>query len=524
MVAEDLGRAVKQRGSCGGSCLVDQSVSIIIPVWNGRALLPDCLDALLGQHDADCEIVAVDNGSTDGSAELITERYPSVRLLRNAQNMGFAQACNRGACVATGQVLVFLNQDTRVERGWLSAVRSAFLSVDAGVVGCKILSAADRSLQHAGGYVHDLLGVPFHYGKDDPDAARWNAPREVEYVTGAALAIQRRVIEQIGAFDERFFPAYYEDVDLCFRARAAGFKVLYWPDAVVLHHESTSTPSEARWFYFQRGRIRFVLKHWPFERLMDGFAAAETGFQTVFRQDFGNARPLRLAYTAARIEAATLAAERWPGDNRKPIQLSALLRQLHNRLVAAEFAQLHPAHPPIELDAIALRAAGPGVAEPSAPVAAPLAPQSAEPPIAVPLLTEYEFRSTIPLLGNVVAAIRRMWYAMAARWSVQHLIGQQNAANHIIAERLQQLTDMTADLDARQKVMAQDFDAQQKAFVRHFDDALIRIQEAFTAREARAAAVNRFLLDSIAEAEEETIFALLWPLRWDIVLDSTASQ
>ena len=218
---------------------------MIVPVWNGKLFLPNCLDALEPQLGTVHEVIAVDNGSTDGSAELIAERYPRVRLIRNPQNLGFAQACNVGMRAAIGDVVVLLNQDTRVEPGWLASLQLAFVSTDAGVVGCKILSADDRSLLHAGGYVHDLFGVPFHYGKDDSsDVGQWDTPREVEYVTGAAMAIHRRVFERIGLLDERFFPAYYEDVDFCFRVRAVGLKVLYWPDAVVLHHESTSTPGK----------------------------------------------------------------------------------------------------------------------------------------------------------------------------------------------------------------------------------------------------------------------------------------
>ncbi len=458
--------------------MVVQRWSVIIPVWNGRAFLPECLDALAAQAGSAPEIIAVDNGSTDGSAELIATRYPHVRLLRNTQNLGFGRACNMGMQAATGDALALLNQDTRTEPGWLLALQAALSSDAVGVVGSKILSAADRSLQHAGGRIHDVLGTPFHLGKADPDAAQWDAPREVEYVTGAALALRRQVIDAIGGFDERFFPAYYEDADLCFRARAAGFTVLYWPQAIVLHHESTSTPAATRWFYFQRGRIRFVLKHWPFERLVGEFPAAEANFQATFANDFGTTRPLRLAYIAARSEAAAIAGQRWPGEAARLAQINARLRQLHAQALTTDFARLYP---------------GQRLMAPEAARAQPVA----EPTRSAPPLTEFEFRSTAPVLGGLVTAIRRAWYAMAARWAVQHLTRQQQAINQSLTNALQQLERQTAMLAAQQ-------------------DAL---QRQLSAGETDAATAYRFLLDQVVQAEEEALFALLWPLRWDLVLE-----
>jgi len=475
--------------------LVEQRLSVIIPVWNGGAFLPDCLEALEAQSDTVHEIIAVDNGSTDGSAELIAGRYSHVRLFRNTQNLGFAQACNTGMRAATGDVFVLLNQDTLVEPGWSTALQAAFADTGTGIVGCKILSAADRSLQHAGGYVHELLGMPFHYGKEESDDGLRNTPREVEYVTGAAMAVQRGVVEHIGLLDERFFPAYYEDVDFCFRAREMRFKVIYWPDAVVFHHESTSTPSETRWFYFQRGRIRFVLKHWPFDRLVNGFGEAEAGFQTVFRTEFGSTRPLRLAYTAARIEAPAIVAERWPAGGNELARINEVLCRLHAQALAVELAQLH------------LGQSVPNLSEPSR---AASAPQTVEAPIYLHSLTEHEFRSAIPVLGWVIAAVRRTWYAIAAKWAIQHLMNQQQAINQATAGYLQQLERRTADLLSRQETMFRFFSDQMRDYLED--------------RERHAAATNRFLLDSISQAEEEAIFALLWPLRWDLVITPTTSR
>lgn len=160
MVASDSEKAIGQ--------MRHMKASIIIPVWNGRRHLPACLDALLAQDYPDFEIIVVDNASTDGSPDLIARNYPQVRLFRNAQNLGFAGACNIGMRAAIGDIFVLLNQDTFFGREWVSELVRAFTETDAGVVGCKILSAFDHSLQHAGGSVHKVLGVPFHIGKDEP--------------------------------------------------------------------------------------------------------------------------------------------------------------------------------------------------------------------------------------------------------------------------------------------------------------------------------------------------------------------
>lgn len=437
--------------------------SVIIPVWNGREYLPACLDALLAQEYPDFEVIVVDNASVDGSADLVAERYPQVRLIRNVRNLGFAGACNIGIRSAEGDIFVLLNQDTFVENQWITALLAAFTETDAGIVGCKIFSAADRSLQHAGGGIHEILGVPFHFGKNDPCIQNWETPREVDYVTGAAMAIHRSVVERIGLLDERFFPAYYEDVDFCFRARAAGYKVLYWPQAIVFHYESASIPERTRWFYFQRGRIRFVLKHWPLERLINQFAEAETGLQINFVQEFGSTWPLRLAYTVAQLEMPTIAAERGIYDDRELTQIVNLLQQLHMRALMIELAQIYSLYDPGSVT-FALTDESFSQSDAQNLVAK------------LPILREIEFRSTVPVVGGAIALFRRLWYAVAAKWAIRHLISQQHAINQHLVERLERLE--------RQWVV-----------------------------------MNRFFLNAVTEAERETVFSLLWPLRWDLVVE-----
>jgi len=441
-------------------------VSVIIPVWNGRYYLPGCLDTLLAQADQSTEIIVVDNASKDGSADLVIAEYPKVHLIRNSQNLGFAGACNIGIRAAIGDVLVLLNQDILVEDGWLAALREAFTETEAGVVGCKILSAVDRSLRHAGGYVHEILGVPFHYNDNSADSFNVDSPQEVQYVTGAAIGIRRHLIEQVGFLDERFFPAYYEDVDFCFRARAAGYKVLYWPKAVVLHYESTTVPEHSRWFYFQRGRIRFVLKHWPLNRLTKQFAEAEIGFQVHFAREFGSTWPLRLAYAIARLEIPFIIAERGLDSDPDCVQhISDMLRRLHMQALIVDFGRATGFYEPMAYPMM------PGSFTKS------FFPKS-ESHIKVPDLEEFEFHSTVPIIGGVIETFRRAWYTVTAKWAIRHLVAQQQAINQYFCRYLECL-------------------------------------------EQRITVTNLFVLNSIVEAETEAIFSVLWPLRWDLVLGST---
>ncbi len=252
-------------------------VSIIVPVWNGRAYLKRCLTAVLAQ-EGDFEVIAVDDGSTDGSPELVARAFPQVHLLRHDANQGFGASVNTGMRAARGQILVWLNQDTVVEPGWLVALLDGLrFSPEVGIAGCKILSSDNKTIQHAGGAVEYPTAFTRHLGRGEPDQRQYNELREVEYVTGAALAVKREVIERVGLLDEDFSPAYFEDVDFCFRARRRGYRVIYQPDAMLIHYESTSIQpgSYAQYGSFHRGRVRFVLKTFEFRQLSGDFLPAE---------------------------------------------------------------------------------------------------------------------------------------------------------------------------------------------------------------------------------------------------------
>ncbi|WP_194291550.1 glycosyltransferase [Cumulibacter manganitolerans] len=219
-------------------------VSIVIPVYNEFERTRSCLLAL-AEHPPEVpfEVVVVDDGSADATqAEL--ERWPGVRYHRRAQNGGFIAACNDGAGLARGRRLLFLNNDTIPQPGWLDElVRTADADPRIGIVGAALLFP-DGTLQEAGGLVF-RDGSGWNYGRgESPNDPRFSYLRETDYVSGAVLLIDKALFEQVGGFDTRYAPAYYEDTDLAFAVRAAGRTVVVAPQARVVHDEGGTSGTD----------------------------------------------------------------------------------------------------------------------------------------------------------------------------------------------------------------------------------------------------------------------------------------
>jgi GT2 family glycosyltransferase/glycosyltransferase involved in cell wall biosynthesis len=220
-------------------------VSIVIPVFNKVDYTIACLRSLV-EHATGAitfETIVVDDASSDGTAERLAQ-IDGIRILRNARNLGFVGSCNAGAAEARGEFIVFLNNDTVVTAGWLDRLLHCFdEESDAGLVGAKLVYP-DGRLQEAGGIVFaDASG--WNYGRfDDPTDPRYEFRREVDYCSGAAIALPRELFRELGGFDARYAPAYYEDTDLAFAVRAAGRKVFYEPRAVVVHFEGITAGTD----------------------------------------------------------------------------------------------------------------------------------------------------------------------------------------------------------------------------------------------------------------------------------------
>ena len=219
-------------------------VSVIIPVYNQLDFTLGCLQSIV-EHKPTCsfEIIVADDCSNDDTGDVIP-RVPGVRYIRNPENLGFIRSCNHASEHALGEFVFFLNNDTQVSAGWLDSLVAVFdQHQDAGIVGSRLLFP-DGKLQEAGGIVWDDASG-WNFGRlDNPEKPEFNYLKEVDYVSGAALMIRSSLLTTLGRFDERFVPAYYEDTDLAFAVRKAGFKVFMQPRSNIVHFEGVTNGTE----------------------------------------------------------------------------------------------------------------------------------------------------------------------------------------------------------------------------------------------------------------------------------------
>ncbi|TNJ35419.1 glycosyltransferase [Arenimonas terrae] len=218
--------------------------SIVVPAYNHLPVSLACLRALADSGDqTSFEVILVDDASSDSTPQVLPG-IPGLRYHRNPHNLGFIGACNAGAEMARGEFLVFLNNDTTVQPGWLDALLATFdTHPDTGLAGSKLVYP-DGRLQEAGGIVF-ADGSGWNYGRfEDPAHPRFNFVREVDYCSGASIALRRDLFLNLGGFDSHYAPAYYEDTDLAMRVREKGLKVRYQPASVVVHHEGISSGTD----------------------------------------------------------------------------------------------------------------------------------------------------------------------------------------------------------------------------------------------------------------------------------------
>jgi GT2 family glycosyltransferase len=236
------------------------AVSIVVPVHDRAHLTERCLELVFADLAEDCEVVVVDDASSDGTPALLAGYGERIRFLRLEENVGFATACNRGAAAAAGERLLFLNNDTEPRPGWLAALRRyAGAHPRAAVVGAKLLYPTG-TVQHAG-VVFGQDGYPHHlYAGLPADHPAVSHPRRLQAVTAACMLVDRRAFEQAAGFDAGFHNSL-EDVDLCLRIGAAGGEIHYCDEATVVHLESASRGRQDRFerslaLYRERWRNR----------------------------------------------------------------------------------------------------------------------------------------------------------------------------------------------------------------------------------------------------------------------------
>jgi GT2 family glycosyltransferase len=254
---------------------VTPELSIVVVSHNARHWLGQCLGSLRGHPEVAAEIIVVENCSEDGSAELVREQFPEVKLIGNAQRQGFAANNHTGALAGSAPVLLFLNPDTEAPPGSLRAMLNTVSQhPECGVFGSRLLDAQGEVERSMGRYP-TLVSILLDRLLQSPSFLRpllerfsqryflgYERERYADWVTGAALWIRRETLEKAGGWDGEIF-MYYEDVDLCYRARQAGYKVLYAPQSTLFHyHNKTPVDPGRRKEWMRQSRSAFMRKHY----------------------------------------------------------------------------------------------------------------------------------------------------------------------------------------------------------------------------------------------------------------------
>jgi GT2 family glycosyltransferase len=240
-------------------------VSLIILNWNGKGFLKECLDSLSKQLYRGFETILVDNGSTDGSAVYVHEYYPWVNLVELPENIGFSGGNNRGLAECRGDYIVTLNNDTKVETEFIAElVKMAEADSTIGMVAAKMLNFYETDRIDSVGIRVTTAGLGVNRGVGEKDEGQYDISGEVFGACAGAALYRRAMLDEVDFFDPTFF-AYYEDVDLAWRGRLAGWRCVTAPGAVVYHaHSATSgRMSPFTVYQVQRNKWYTILKNWP---------------------------------------------------------------------------------------------------------------------------------------------------------------------------------------------------------------------------------------------------------------------
>jgi len=293
-------------------------VTVVIPTLRGRRWLPDCIAALRRQTLRDFAVVVIDNGSDDGTAEWLAAQ-PDLRVIRNAQNVGFAAACNQGIQASRSPLIALLNDDAQPEPQWLEALVGAMrTSAEQRIGACaSLLLFADRpNVVQSAGIAVDRAAIAWDRLRGYPaDAAVVSKPCEVFGASAGAALYRRAMLGEVGLFDERFF-AYLEDVDLAWRAQRAGWRCLYVPAARVLHRTSATSGegSALKYRLLGRNKVWLVAKNvrWRDLPLVAAYDVAAVLYAGLLRWEWSHLAGRLTGLRSAAAFARHHCDGRWP--------------------------------------------------------------------------------------------------------------------------------------------------------------------------------------------------------------------
>ena len=238
------------------------NVCVVIPNWNGLDGLARCIDSLISQS-LQPHIIMVDNGSIDDSVKFVEKAYPDVEIIRHDYNKGYAGGVNPGFRSAIKRDFVYVapfNNDAVADKHWLKKL-VAYMDAHprCGIAACKIVSADGKHLDSTGDY-YTTWGLPYPRGRGEANSDKYDSLTEIFAASGGASLYRIAMLRQVGLLDEDFF-AYYEDVDLSFRAQLRGWKVAYVPDSIV-YHEISATGSKIKGFFTEQTMKNLPMLLW----------------------------------------------------------------------------------------------------------------------------------------------------------------------------------------------------------------------------------------------------------------------
>ncbi len=407
------------------------SVSIVVVSYGSAGYLAECFSSLLASVAAygpdRVRVGLVENHQDAGQVKKTRQAIApflkqGLQFWQAPSNLGYGAGANWGwSRLGGSDIKIVLNPDMRFPVEWLAAfVRPFENDPNIGVVGCKLLGA-EGEIQHAGGLIRRDLVLAEHFGAGEPDDGRWDESCPVEFVTGAALGIRTALFEQLGGFDPVFFPGYYEDVDLCRRAQALGYKVWYEAAAVAYHFEGGAFGRGLNYYKtLHRNRLRYIFKHLSTRQLLTEVLPAETHRQRRTMDDLDRQATAIIYRTAARAYFGPLAANQTSFSQEKEKQTALKKKDKAHRVDLYD--------QPLEDSSAEGAAISRQIMERVAEVKESW------------LVEEKPFRSRLPF----VASLRERFNSISTRWYVKPILAQQVDYNAAVARAIEDLGKQVA--------------------------------------------------------------------------------